>query len=324
MFEYLEKNSEENIEIIEKLIDIHTLSLEKYGDNERQKIKQFYLSSTVTRLYAILENFIHVIISDYLDTISELVRYDDLPEKFKTEYRIGISHILSKLEQRRYKHLNHENLIEWYHSAIKNEENYKIIPDALTRHEENFRLNIIESLFGKIQLKEFNQWLNFNNHLISHFEGSENVLELLDTELKEFIQLRNDASHGNLDVLEGEDRLKNYCSLIKSLIKCISEFFRYSLLLLKVEKNIIQELGVITEVYKQANANILVAKQRTKIRLKDRVLLLSKGNCFYEEITSLQEDGVSKDELEINKVELEIGIKFKKLSVIGTKLYLEK
>lgn len=153
MFDAIEHKAIEEIEVVSLLIDINNRELKNHEASIRQSIRQYNVSSCVTRLYAIIEKFIETIISDYLDALSELVRFSALPNELKNEYRIGISHILSKIEQGRFIHLNHENVVEWYYNAIKDLEGYRFITDALTRHEQNFRLNIIETAFSKIQLK---------------------------------------------------------------------------------------------------------------------------------------------------------------------------
>jgi hypothetical protein len=49
----------------------------------------------------------------------------------RTEYRVGISHLLNRLDSPRYSHLDHGNLIRWYHEALAAHSPYRFVPEAL-------------------------------------------------------------------------------------------------------------------------------------------------------------------------------------------------
>ena len=111
MFSALEDRCLNDIDVINFIIDSHS-KLSDTKTDLRQKIKVFSVSSCVTRLYAIYEYFIETALSDYLDSLSECINFFDLSEEFKKNYRLGISHVLSKIDQRKYNHLNHENIMK--------------------------------------------------------------------------------------------------------------------------------------------------------------------------------------------------------------------
>ena len=111
MFSALENRCLQDIDTIYVLLDSHESLIETRPDISH-KIKIYSVSACVTRLYAIYENFVETAVSDYLDSLSECVKFDLLPYELKTEYRMGISYILSKIDQGRYDHLTHENIIK--------------------------------------------------------------------------------------------------------------------------------------------------------------------------------------------------------------------
>lgn len=321
MFESIEANALDDINIVLKLVDVHNQSIDQYEPEERFKMKQYYLSSAVTRLYAIIERFIERIIADYLDSLCEIVPFSNLNAEFKNEYRNGISHILSKIEQGRYDHLNHENVVEWYYQAIKGNENYRIVTDAMTRHQENFRLNIIENSFNKIQLKNFGSWIAKHNTILCYLNSSENIHELVESEITEFIQIRNDAAHGNLDNIVGSDKLKRLCELNLAIVKSVASFVRKSLLEKKVQLMLAIAIGEVTEVLPVPQAHIIQFKQNVLVSRGMRVLVLNQYDCYIDTVISIQDNSVNSDTFYITNNNYELGIKLKKLSRIGSFLY---
>jgi hypothetical protein len=321
MFQVLETKSIDEINVVRLLLNIHNEAMAIQDPSIRQKIKVFSVSSCVTRLYAILENFIEISISDYLDSLSELVAFSSLPEKFRTEYRYGISYLLSRIEQGRYNHLNHENIVKWYYEATQNFEHYKFVTEALTRHEQNFRLNIIESTLGKIQLKNFSSWIRNHPKIISLYTDTSSIYEQLESEIKQFIQLRNDASHGIMDNLIGVDNLLRLCDLTQGLIFAISSFLRKSLISDKLTAGKINETGIVTEVFKKSGAIVAEFNKDMALNLSDEIIILESNDCYVDLVSSLMINDISVETVVANHDKFEVGIKLKTLVKKNAKLY---
>lgn len=321
MFDAIELKSLKDIEIVTLLIDIHNRELENQESGIRQKIREYTVSSCVTRLYAIIENFIETVISDYLDELAELVSFSSLPDELKNEYRIGFSYILSKIEQGRFDHLNHENVVEWYYEAIKDTAHYRFINEALTRHEQNFRLNIIESTFNKVQLKDFSSWLCKHPKIIELYAEDSSIHEQLESEIKGFVQLRNDASHGTIDNLEGDDNLKRFCELNTAMIHAISSFMRKSLITKQLEIGHLSESGLVTEIFHRNASFVAQFKSGVILRKGDRLIILESCDCYYEKIDSIMDNDNSVDEIRIETDDYEVGLKLSKLVKNKAKIF---
>jgi hypothetical protein len=196
MFSSLEKNALDNIDVVEMLVNVHRETEEKCDISIRNNVKAYTVSSCVTRLYAVYENYIKAAMSDYLDILSELVKFSALTEEFKNNYRLGISHLLAKVDQGRYQHLSHENIVKWYYEALNDEKKYRFVTDALTRHEQNMRLNIVLDIYARINLKELRGWLSKHPEIKSLYEEKDSVYQQLESEVTNFVKTRNSASHG--------------------------------------------------------------------------------------------------------------------------------
>lgn len=186
MFSALTNNTLDQVSVVEQFIITHEKMIAQQEASTRRRMKIYAVSSCVTYLYAIFEHFIETSISDYLDAIPELVRYQALTKELKNDYRIGISHILSKIDNERYSHLVHENVVKWYHEAIVDSESYRFVTEALTRHDQNLRLNIVENLYSRVQMNDLRNWLNNHQEIKSLYSESASIYEQLESELRNF------------------------------------------------------------------------------------------------------------------------------------------
>ncbi|MCI1267228.1 MAG: MAE_28990/MAE_18760 family HEPN-like nuclease [Saprospiraceae bacterium] len=308
MFSALENRCLQDIDTIYVLLDSHESLIETRPDISH-KIKIYSVSACVTRLYAIYENFVETAVSDYLDSLSECVKFDLLPYELKTEYRMGISYILSKIDQGRYDHLTHENIIKWYYEAHSGIEPYKFVTNALTRHEQNFRLNILVNAFNRVQLKDLTSWLSNHPNIKSLYPDDDSFYQLLEAEIKDFIQLRNDAAHGSIDALEGRDSLNRHCEVIKALIISIGSYLRKNQLLNMLPTGKAREIGFVSECFPANGAFVAKLKIGTEINLYQNIYFLDRTNCYSQPINSIRINDESVIAAKANTDEFEVGIK---------------
>lgn len=309
MFLSLQNKTIADIEIVRLLIDSHKNLADSASSEKRNGIKVYAVSSSVTRLYAVYEKFIETAISDYLDSLSEFKSFSSLSSSFKEEYRNGVSYILGKVDQGRYRHLNHENIVRWYYEALSDAKNYQIISDALIRHEQNLRLNIVDSLFARIQLKDFKHWISSHPDICALYQDNGSIAEQFESEIKDFVQLRNDASHGTIDSLEGDENLVRLCEVIAAVVRAVSSFLTKSLISIMNDSGDIVHLGNVTESFGQNGAFITKIKKDTRITEGDKLYFLSNNNCHSQIIESMMIDDQPAINLVAKNDECEVGIK---------------
>ena len=310
MFLHLYDKSSRNIDIVIELIDEHQwLSDISRNMIKRKDLKVFSIASSITRLYAIYESYIETILSDYLDSLSDLVPFEELPSGFKNEYRLGISHILSRIDQGRYRHLDHEAVVNRYHGALNGAQPYQFVTDALIRHEQNLRLNIIENMFSKLGLDDFEPWLLKHPLMLKFFQQDALGKETVESKIKNFIDLRNDASHGEIDNLVDAESLKNYCEFVSTLMEVVRQFISSKLLLVMNEKGKVTDLGKVTESFGKNGAFILKGVKGTSIEVNNQIFITGKSSFKSLLIESIQIDSEKKDKIDVNNDDFEIGLK---------------
>lgn len=309
MFGALLDNTLDQIGVAEALIDAHE-ELVKQQPPERQSLYKLYaVTSCVTRLYAIYERFVETLISDFLDAVPELVPYSKLSDGLKAEYRRGISHILSKIDGERYGHLRHENVVQWYHEALTSESKYRFVVEALTRHEQNLRLQELERLASRVDAKDLRSWLSHSAEVVDLYEERSAVVEQLEAELRDFVQTRNDAAHGVLEDLKGKDLLVRYCALIRSLVRAIAAHFHKSLLDQRTNAGRARHIATVIEVFPRSGAFVARLEEGHAVRLGMLVHLVGTGYCSLQKIESLQIDGVVVEQAVAERPNFEVGIK---------------
>ncbi len=309
MFDTLTANTLEQIRVVEELIPVHEAVSNGKASDVRRRIELYAVSSCVTRLYAIYENYVETILADFLDSIPEISPYASLAAELKSDYRLGISHVLSKIDHDRYSHLTHESVVLWYHEALTNQPKYRFVTEALIRHEQNLRLNVLETLLGRIQLSGIRTWLAHNESVTSLYTESESVFEQLDAELRTFVQIRNDAAHGVLDDLQGKDNLERFCELMRSLIAAISSFLHRSLLLLRANAGRARKIGEVTEVFQKNGAFIAQIENAARLQKGMQIHVLGTNYCFLQKIDSIRVNDLDVEDIVAGHAAFEVGLK---------------
>jgi MAE_28990/MAE_18760-like HEPN len=288
MFASLTSTALDQVEVVRQMAVHHEKLVEEQESSKRLQLRLYSMSSSVTRLYAIYERFVESLVADYLDLIPEISSYADLPCAMRNEYRIGISHLLSRIDRERYRHLTHENLIRWYHEALTGHVPYRFIPEALTRHDNNLRLTTLTGMFERAWLPDLHGWLSHHQSILDLFPDSTSIWEQLEAELKNFIQLRNDAAHGAPTTLLGEDALSRACDLVGALVEALSSFVHHQAVLRCKAAGKCVAIGEVTEVFDRPGAFILALRARASIAVGGSIHLVGQWSCVETRVDSLQ------------------------------------
>lgn len=323
MFDALTSNAINQIATVKKLVANHESMQDGLDAVERKNIKLYAVSSCATRLYAIYENFVHQVVSDYLDAIPELKRFATLSAGFQQEYRIGISYLLGRLDHARYHHLKHENVIGWYHGAITNTTPYRFVAEALIRHEENLRLQVVDSLLSRVQLPGIREWISNHGEVLALYTEHTAVHEQLEAELRNFVQLRNDAAHGNIADLVGPDAQLRFCDMIESLILAIASYIHRCVLHMREEAGKVKRIGKVTEVFPRKGVFIAQIDSRVTVQVGLQVHFIGLGYCGALPIMSLQLDDEPIAGFTSTQPNLEVGVRVSGLPKKNAEIYID-
>lgn len=105
--------------------------------------------ATVTRLYAIYENFIEELIRNWLVILPQIyLNYTELDERIKITYQIGVGKLLIDLNKNRYKSLSIEDVVGGIFRGVSHDSEYELLPDAFLIYEQNLRKEILDRLLA--------------------------------------------------------------------------------------------------------------------------------------------------------------------------------
>lgn len=268
MLEVIKDNTEKDIIVVLDVFNDIYSGLGKVSPIKVTKIRQYAYATAVTRLYAIFEHFIEKTLSSYLDYLSENKTYADLSPSIKKEYRIGFSHVLSRIDQPRFSSLNHEDLIGKYHRAVNESvTNYQFVAEALIRHDNNLRPNVMFELFSRLGLTGLESWLIMSAKEYGLYDSEERIKEQFESELNNFIEVRNDSSHGVPEQIGSQSILQRHCELIFLLVNSITSFLEREIFILLQLAGKTFKIGNVTEVYGRSRASVAKVNKESIISL---------------------------------------------------------
>lgn len=271
--------------------------------------------SVVTRLYAIYENFVESIITDWILQLPNLFpNYSDLAEEIRSTHQIGVAQLLQELKKKksRFERLSVEDAIRGLFFGVSNSDHrYDLIPEAFLLHEQNLRKEALEKLFADAGIPKVWNWIERHRDMkrfIEEVRANENTPE---GELKQLIEYRNESAHGGVvsNFLD-TNTLIEVCDFTEALCRALAELITYKIVERQKSNGQLKQIGKITEWFKKPEAGVAVLNS-TSLSLGDRVFLVNENIAYCQPaiVRSLQVYGVSQEEVQVTE-EMELGLQF--------------
>jgi uncharacterized protein (DUF2267 family) len=277
--------------------------------------------SVVNRAYAIFEKFVESVLSDWISTRCAKTKFADLPKSIASAYQVGIAEILSSSSSARYSHLSVSDLVSGYNDALRGAPNYRLYPECLIHHRNNFRWSELCDVFSRCGLGDFQGWISLSRRFKVFFDGDSRIWEQVDSKLNELISYRNDAAHGAVQVDEilGIDNLESFIEFVLILSKDILNYVQAYWLDWLIDNEEIRSFGHVSEKFSR-QIRIAICEGVT-ISVGDFIFAKGKGFCFSTKILSLQKKGIGADTVTVGAAE-EVGFQFDDEIPLGAKLIL--
>jgi hypothetical protein len=290
--------------------------------NAQPELKDWKISDHVTcfsSLYSAYETFVHEIIEGVLTNYSTHTDYFDLPTKLTDRHSIGMGEALQKLNMPRYSHLEKSILAEELYNCINGTHPYTITPETIYAHDNNLRMDILIELFTRVDYDKLNEHLQGCNDLNTLMERSESSHSQILPLLKEFIDRRNECSHGEIDEILSISQLLFFCDFVATLCISIHRFSKSKTIKMNLSKSDYVESGKVTECFSD-NISVVVA-EAGRYEVGEN-FILSKEHAFNTaEIISIRIDNVDYESYSVLG-KTEIGLKTSIKLMKGTVLFL--
>jgi len=246
--------------------------------------------SAVTRLYSIYEQFVHELLGAFLTFLENNVSYSELEPVLRAEHRRSLGQILLNLDRERYRNLQFESIIGGLAKAFSQPGSYRLLPEAMLAHDQNLRLLELSKLFNRCGVFGVTEWIPKHRSLRKFFSDQARQSDKAEAELKQLVDYRNDAAHGEVDTVLGADILIEYADFLSAMFIALAECVQWSVVERSLEYKKTRLAGKVNEVFSK---NIVVAiVENATFAVGDSVYLRGDGYCYRAKILSLQEGGV--------------------------------
>jgi MAE_28990/MAE_18760-like HEPN len=272
-----------------------------------------------TRLYAVYEQFVEDLASDYLRILPDLYKkYVDLPPNVRKQHRIGIGQILMKLgKDGPYKELDEGGVIKGWSDGLAGNTHYKLLPDAFLIDPQNYRAEILAGLFRYLGIEDCWAWIE-NHPLVLEFMARErDANETPKTLLHDFVEYRNKASHTKVGEIVATEEIKSIADYVAVLSQALSQL---------VMKRVVQQkttLGEAVRVGRVLNrfSNFIVGAQMAvgTVARGDELVVIHKNSCYRAEVMSIQIQQSAYERLDVQEGQ-EIGLQLSERANKGAEL----
>ncbi len=244
MFEGLLNNLKDEIKTIRSIINISEKLREIIADNPSQlnteDLKYLQANaplgdkwlvndhcSSITRLYALYENFVENLVGDWIILLPQLYScYQDLPESVRNKHQTGCATLLGNENKRnRFDSLSERDIIKnLFDTEYKNTTKYNLTSAAFLLHEANLRKDQLTRLLVDAGISATDSWQWIENHKkVKNFIDN-NSRGSVENELKNFIELRNNSAHGKeIDTVLNANELLQLCDFVEAICQAMSE-----------------------------------------------------------------------------------------------------
>lgn len=268
--------------------------------------------TAITRSYALFEAFVSQLLREYLVFLAGAYKMSDLGEKFIANYTRGIGRVLIDHDKVRYENIDVVTLIADATAALSDGNPYQIQPEAMLRFEQNLRMDEMRRIFSHCGLSGIEGWVTKHSAVESFFSAQSRLSDTAESELKQIVEYRNEAAHGDVDQVLGTEVLVEVAEFFEALLRSIADFVQYDTLRRAKEIGMAQVLGVISERFRE---DIVVAKiANASLEVGDVIYIYGKSVTMIGEIKSIQLDGVdfpAADITDEREVGLRLGIRAK-------------
>lgn len=273
--------------------------------------------SAVTRVYALFESFVLQVLREYLAFLSSSYTLSALGVEFRAKYTRGIGQILLDHDKQRYQRLDIGSVLSAANDAIAGKAGYQLQPEALLRAEQNLRMPELQRLFGQCGLTGLEPWIISHTAIKAFFAEQSRLSETPASELKQIVEYRNEAAHGEVDDVLGADVLIEFTHFFEALCRSIVDFIQYDTLRRAKEIGRATVVGIISERFSE---DVVVAKvTNATLSVNDGLYIFGRGLTMMAEVKSIRLNNADVQTAAITN-ETEVGLKIGVRAKVGCEL----
>jgi hypothetical protein len=242
-----------------------------------------------TRLYAVYEVFVADLVSEYLQTLPQLyTRYDELPESVLRQHRVGFGQILLKLGiEGPFRHLKEAEIVGMLSNGLTGGTPYSLLKDAFFVERQNYRADVLSRVLATIGVEEPGRRMAKHPKMTAFLEEKRGDATTFESELSRFVQIRNEAAHGEVESVVATQDFYVIADFVMLLCEIVADVVARQVVDRRLALGQYLELGVVEHVYHQGTVAILRAKQGV-IAVGDALLIVRGKNWKHANVRAIQ------------------------------------
>jgi hypothetical protein len=260
-----------------------------------------------TRLYAVYEQFVEDLASDYLRVLPDLFRkYEDLPLSVRKQHRIGIGQILMKLgKDGPYKDLDEGSVIKGWSAGLLGNLNYRLLPDAFLIDPQNYRAEILAGLFRYLGIDDCWPWIEKHPLVVEFMNRERDANETPRTLLHDFVEYRNKASHTKVGDIVATEEIKSIANYVAVMTEALSQLVMKRVVQQKIALGETARVGLVLHRY----SDFIVGMRMSAgtVTIGDELIVMHKHSCYKTTVASIQIERSPYEQLDVRDGQ-EIGL----------------
>lgn len=261
-----------------------------------------------TRLYAVYEQFVDDLVSEYLRMLPSLYpRYEELPPNVTTQHRVGVAQILQKLgKDGPYKTLEERSIIQNLAHGLLGNPNYVLLTDAFLIDPQNYRSEVITRLFSHLGFDNSWAWVEKHPSIAAFMLRRRDPNETAATLLHDFVEYRNEASHSAVGGIVATEEIKSIADFVVALSDTLTQLVMKQVVQRKKQIGEAISLGYV--IHKFSGGIVGARMFANVIAVGDPVVVMQKQACHAARIESIQIEQTPHQRLELQN-DQEVGLR---------------
>lgn len=265
--------------------------------------------AAITRLYSIYEGFVDELLTNWLNTLPDLIpAYSSLSITIREKHRRSVGRLLQELDKTRYQHIAADQVIQGFYHGLFGSSKYDLFPKAFLMRDQNLRKDTLIEMLTSSGISDCWPWLERHRDIRTFLRDVRGNGSTMEAELKALVNYRNEASHGyEPDEVLNAKALLEVADFVEIFCQSLSELVAQHIITHREERGEIRTIGRITECFK--NGAVVAVVENASISIGNRVFLNGNSWCKETTVTSIRLNDVNCDSLEIRD-STEVGFMF--------------